>query len=119
MITQTDKWLLIGSCAFLVLACLNMLRVCVGILFEHYRGLYKSKRQERNRHSNQPPSKINKPAGLIRKIFGLFPSLYGKLLLRIRNLCKFSDLFHKPVILNAVNLTENRLGNVTRLSARK
>jgi len=70
----------------LVLACLNLMHVCIGILYEHNRSLNQREESQSSRDDNQRPSKLNKIARLFQKFFGLLSRLCGKLLLCV---CKF------------------------------
>ena len=88
-----DRYLLLGSCAFLVLACLNSLRVCFSILSEHYRGLDNRKDQQASGDNGQDPSKFNKSVSLLRRLLCQF-------FLRVHNFKKFlrgiCSIFGKP-----------------------
>ena len=82
-----------------MLACLNLLCVCVSILLEHYCGLHKGKNQQSGRDNYQCPSETNKFFRLPQQIFGLRSGLLSKLFLRVRNLNNFFDLLRKFVSL--------------------
>src|SRR6266481_3966175 len=52
-ISDTDRHLLICAWCLVCLACLNLLRVCLSILFEHYSCLRKGGGQHRGGHNQK------------------------------------------------------------------
>jgi hypothetical protein len=77
-----DQKLLVAANCGIALAALNLLRVCVSILFEHYSGLHNGEHEECDRDKHQSPSQSNK---LFRFLLHSFGSVLGKLRNQIRN----------------------------------
>jgi hypothetical protein len=63
-VMDTDHKLLVGAWCLVILAGLNLMRVCVSILLEHYLGLDDRHREKRDREKQQSPSQPNNAARL-------------------------------------------------------
>gem|GEM_PF-3297113 len=61
----------LGALCLVMLACLNMIRVCISILMEHYGCLNRSKGKKRDCDEKQRPSESdNSPRGNLAKLQG-------------------------------------------------
>jgi hypothetical protein len=67
---STDRKLLICANILLALACLNLMDVCLGILFEHYYDRYCGRQERRDGEKRNRPSKVNKGNNILDSLLG-------------------------------------------------
>lgn len=61
----------------LVLACINLLDVCGGILLDHYAGLYCRYYQQYNSQNRQRPGERNQSVGLLLELLSQVLLFFG------------------------------------------
>src|SRR5437868_2027134 len=91
--TSFELKMLGASWGLLALAALNSLDVCLGILLEHYAGLYYRYCQKRHREQNYDPGKQDQLSGLALQLLRQFFLFLGN-----RNKCGY--VLHKPIRLS-------------------